>query len=78
MRNTDIRIRAGVAYAPGLESLPDSFSSLGPDYQSKVGGAGYMSASICETPVFSWESAGQNSGNLADVVLEWQLWQPAV
>lgn len=51
-----------------------------PAFPEAVGarGAGYISGQICETPIFGWVSGGSDGSTLADIVVEWQEWEPAV
>lgn len=71
--NPDVLVRAGVEYEELVRTHYDSDIT----YNPTPGGAGFISASICETPVFTWEST-TGEGNLADVLIEYQFWEPAV
>lgn len=71
--NPTVLVRAGVEF----EEVVRNDSDFDVTFDPSAGGAGFMSASICETPVFTWESTSGES-NLADVLIEVQYWEPAV
>ena len=75
MTNDGIDVKAAVEFRALVEepgATPEQLANAG------VSGAGYMAGFGCETPVFAWSGSSSGSGNLGDLVIEWQEWVPAV
>lgn len=70
----DVGIQAALQFR-ALTEVPGDPAAMPGD--APVGGAGYMSGFVCETPVFRWSVPNPDGGNLVDVVIEWQEWEPA-
>lgn len=65
--NPDVTIRSGVGIVP---------MDAGPIGTEKAGRAGYLASSSCMGPEFAFGKAlGGNESNLADVAIEWQIWE---